>query len=125
MTAKWKKPPPNMRKDTILSHAGRSPERFDGAVNVPVIRASTILYPDVESHEDRTDRFSGVRYGRYGTTTRFVTATSCRWPSTCSAPPVSKPRSSMATCARSARCTPKPRCRPCTSRMVSSSTPSG
>jgi cystathionine beta-lyase len=72
VTGKWKKPPPNMRKDTILSHAGRSPERFDGAVNVPVIRASTILYPDVESHEDRTDRFSGVRYGRYGTTTRFA-----------------------------------------------------
>lgn len=72
MTAKWQKPPPNMRKDTILSHAGRSPERFDGAVNVPVIRASTILFPDVESHEDRGDRFSGVRYGRSGTTTRFA-----------------------------------------------------
>ena len=72
VTKKWQKPPPNMRKDTILSHAGRAPERFDGAVNVPVIRASTILYPDVESHEDRSDRFAGVRYGRSGTTTRFA-----------------------------------------------------
>jgi len=60
-----------MRKDTILSHAGRSPERFDGAVNVPVIRASTILFPDVETHEGG-DRFTGVRYGRHGTTTRFA-----------------------------------------------------
>ncbi|MGH8662729.1 MAG: PLP-dependent transferase, partial [Burkholderiales bacterium] len=72
MAGKWQKPPPNMRKDTVLSHAGRSPERFDGAVNVPVIRASTILYPDVESHEDRSDRFAGARYGRSGTTTRFA-----------------------------------------------------
>jgi cysteine-S-conjugate beta-lyase len=61
-----------MRKDTILSHAGRSPERFDGAVNVPVIRASTVLFPDVETHEGGGDKFSGVRYGRYGTTTRFA-----------------------------------------------------
>ncbi|MCC6531910.1 MAG: cystathionine beta-lyase [Burkholderiales bacterium] len=60
-----------MRKDTILSHAGRAPERFDGAVNVPVIRASTILFPDVESHESG-DRFTSVRYGRHGTSTRFA-----------------------------------------------------
>ena len=72
MSGKWRKPGPQMRKDTVLSHAGRAPERFDGAVNVPVIRASTILYPDVESHEDRSDRFAGVRYGRSGTTTRFA-----------------------------------------------------
>ena len=72
MTSKWRKPPPDMRKDTVLSHAGRAPERFDGAVNVPVIRASTILFPDCESHEDRSDRFAGVRYGRTGTTTRFA-----------------------------------------------------
>ena len=72
MAGKWNKPHPNMRKDTVLSHAGRSPDRFDGAVNVPVIRASTILFPDVESHEDRSDRFAGVRYGRSGTTTRFA-----------------------------------------------------
>jgi cystathionine beta-lyase len=58
-----------MRKDTILSHAGRAPERFDGAVNVPVIRASTILFPDIESHES-ANPLSGVRYGRHGTTTR-------------------------------------------------------
>lgn len=72
MSEKWHKPKGNMRKDTVLSHAGRSPERFDGAVNVPVIRASTVLFPDVESHENRADRFAGVRYGLHGTSTRFA-----------------------------------------------------
>jgi cysteine-S-conjugate beta-lyase len=72
VSGKWRNPRPDMRKDTVLSHAGRAPERFDGAVNVPVIRASTILYPDVESHEDRSDRFAGVRYGLHGTSTRFA-----------------------------------------------------
>lgn len=71
MTGEWRKPKPGMRKDTILGHAGRAPERFDGAVNVPVIRASTILFADVDSHES-ADRFTGVRYGRHGTTTRFA-----------------------------------------------------
>jgi cysteine-S-conjugate beta-lyase len=71
LAQQWQKPGPDMRKDTILSHAGRSPERFDGAVNVPVIRASTILFPDIESHESG-DRFTSVRYGRHGTTTRFA-----------------------------------------------------
>jgi len=68
----WQKPGKDMRKDTILGHAGRNPERFDGAVNVPVIRASTVLHPDVETHEGGGDKFAGVRYGRYGTTTRFA-----------------------------------------------------
>jgi len=72
MTRQWQKPGKDMRKDTILSHAGRDPERFDGAVNVPVIRASTVLHPDVETHEGGGDKFVGVRYGRYGTTTRFA-----------------------------------------------------
>ncbi len=60
-----------MRMDTLLGHAGRAPERFDGAVNVPVIRASTVLFPDVDAHE-RSDRFTSVTYGRHGTTTRFA-----------------------------------------------------
>jgi cystathionine beta-lyase len=70
--ADWQKPATdNMRIDTILGHAGRAPERFDGAVNVPVIRASTVLFPDVDAHAG-ADRFKGVSYGRHGTTTRFA-----------------------------------------------------
>lgn len=65
-------PDPARRKDTILGHAGRAPERFDGAVNVPVIRASTILYPNLETHEAPGDRYSGTKYGRWGTSTRFA-----------------------------------------------------
>jgi cystathionine beta-lyase len=71
VTSEWQKPRADMRMDTILGHAGRAPERFDGAVNVPVIRASTVLFPDVDAHE-HGDRFDGVRYGRHGTSTRFA-----------------------------------------------------
>jgi len=71
MSDTWHKPRPGIRRDTILGHAGRDPARFDGAVNVPVIRASTVLFPSVEAHEG-SDKFAGVRYGRYGTTTRFA-----------------------------------------------------
>lgn len=71
MAGDWQKPRSDMRMDTILGHAGRAPERFDGAVNVPVIRASTVLFPDVDAHESG-DRFTSVTYGRHGTTTRFA-----------------------------------------------------
>lgn len=71
MAGDWQKPGSDMRMDTLLGHAGRAPERFDGAVNVPVIRASTVLFPDVDAHES-SDRFTSVTYGRHGTTTRFA-----------------------------------------------------
>lgn len=71
MAGDWQKPKSDMRMDTLLGHAGRAPDRFDGAVNVPVIRASTVLFPDVDSY-DSGDRFTSVTYGRHGTTTRFA-----------------------------------------------------
>jgi cystathionine beta-lyase len=62
-----------MKKDTRILHAGRHPERFDGAVNPPVYHASTILHPSVAVMEasGRTP-FDGVRYGRFGTPTTFA-----------------------------------------------------
>jgi len=73
LTSDWKKPEGDLKPDTLLSHAGRAPERFDGAVSVPVIRASTVLFPSVEAHEaSGVDRFAGVRYGLHGTSTRFA-----------------------------------------------------
>lgn len=61
------------RPDTVLVHAGRHPEDFGGAVNTPVVRASTILYPDLGSYErSRADKFGALRYGRYGTQTAFA-----------------------------------------------------
>ena len=59
-----------MKKDTILAHAGRDPARYQGMVNTPVFRTSTVLFPTLEAYEHRgDDQFSGVRYGRYGTPT--------------------------------------------------------
>ena len=44
--------------DTRLSHLGRDSHAFHGFVNPPVVRASTVLFPDVESMEDP----SSMRY---------------------------------------------------------------
>ena len=43
--------PTSMHPFTLASHAGRDPERFLGAVNTPVFRASTILFPTVADLE--------------------------------------------------------------------------
>ena len=62
-----------LRPDTITTHAGRDPQRFDGVVNTPVFRASTVLFPDVESYERRDpDDYKVMRYGIYGTPTTFA-----------------------------------------------------
>ena len=64
----------NKKKETLLAHLGRDPQRFHGAVNVPVYRASTILEPDLEAWEDpqRRKRRGAVTYGRNGTPTTFA-----------------------------------------------------
>jgi cystathionine beta-lyase len=58
---------------TRLSHLGRDPRRFDGAVNTPVYRASTILSPDLAHWENpERGRIRGtVTYGRAGTPTSY------------------------------------------------------
>lgn len=62
-----------LRRDTIAAHAGRDPGRFDGVVNTPVFRASTVLFPDVESYQGRDpDDYKIMRYGIYGTPTTFA-----------------------------------------------------
>lgn len=62
-----------LRPDTITAHAGRDPQRFDGVVNTPVYRASTVLFPDVASYESRNpDDYKVMRYGIYGTPTTFA-----------------------------------------------------
>ncbi|MEM9740570.1 MAG: cystathionine beta-lyase [Pseudomonadota bacterium] len=53
--------------NTQLSHLGRDPSEFHGFVNPPVVRASTVCFPDVESMEDTSEmRFT---YGLHGTPT--------------------------------------------------------
>src|SRR3990167_8053125 len=62
-----------LRPDTIATHAGRDPRRFDGVVNTPVFRASTVLFPDVAAYESRDpDDYKSMRYGIYGTPTTFA-----------------------------------------------------
>ena len=61
------------RRDTIVAHAGRDPQRFDGMVNTPVFRGSTVLFPDVASYEVRDpDNYKTMRYGIHGTPTTFA-----------------------------------------------------
>ena len=62
-----------MKKDTLLTHVGRDPSRYDGMVNTPVFRTSTVIHPNLESYEKRpSDGEKIVRYGRYGTPTTFA-----------------------------------------------------
>src|SRR5215469_10387825 len=67
MRSKSKKP------DTLLTHAGRAPEKQAGVVNPPVYHASTILWPSVAAHEaGQRNRYSQVTYGRIGTPTTMA-----------------------------------------------------
>lgn len=63
------------RRDTLLAHLGGTPHDRHGAVNPPVYRASTILFPTVaewEASRDPSRRFDVVRYGQLGTPTTFA-----------------------------------------------------
>lgn len=55
---------------TLAGHLGRDPQRFLGAVNTPVFRASTILFPTVADLE-RAARgdYEGLAYGLHGVPT--------------------------------------------------------
>ena len=53
---------------TLVTVAGRDPERQHGVVNPPVYHASTILFPSVAAMEAARPR-DGTYYGRYGTPT--------------------------------------------------------
>lgn len=62
-----------MKKDTLLTHLGRDPANTHGTVNMPVFRASTIVFPDLETYESRDgDDFKSMRYGLHGTPTTFA-----------------------------------------------------
>ena len=62
-----------MKKDTLLARTGRDPARYQGMVNTPVFRTSTVIFPDRESYESRGgDDFKKVRYGLSGTPTTFA-----------------------------------------------------
>ena len=55
-----------MSRETMLAHTGGDPKDRHGAVNPPVYRASTILFPTVEEWDAsrvHARRFDVVRYG--------------------------------------------------------------
>ena len=59
------RPPP--RAATLASHLGRDPQRYLGAVNTPVFRASTILFPTVaELEQSARGEREGISYGLHG-----------------------------------------------------------
>jgi cystathionine beta-lyase len=58
---------PQQRPATRVIHAGREPKRFLGAVNTPVFRASTILFPTLADLERATrGEYEGLTYGLHG-----------------------------------------------------------
>lgn len=57
---------------TRLVHKGRHPHDWGGSVNPPVVHASTILFPDLESYQHKSlspRSIDTVNYGRIGTMT--------------------------------------------------------
>ena len=62
-----------MKKDTQLGHAGRNPAQHSGTVNTPVFRASTIVFPDLETYSTRpADDYQTPRYGIHGNPTTWA-----------------------------------------------------
>src|SRR5579859_971266 len=62
-----------LKPDTILTHAGSHPDLNHGAVNPPVYRVSTVVFPTVASmREGEKHPFDHMRYGRQGTPTTFA-----------------------------------------------------
>jgi cysteine-S-conjugate beta-lyase len=59
-----------MKDETLLVHAARDPFHHSGAVNLPVYRASTILFPTLEAYRRRFEgnaKYDGITYGARGT----------------------------------------------------------
>jgi cystathionine beta-lyase len=62
-----------MKKDTLLARTGRDPARYQGMVNTPVFRTSTVIFPDRDAYETRHgDDYKKIRYGLLGTPTTFA-----------------------------------------------------
>ncbi len=62
-----------MKKDTQLGHLGRNPQQTHGTVNMPVYRASTIVFPDLETYSTRpADDYKTPRYGIHGTPSNWA-----------------------------------------------------
>ncbi len=66
-----------MKEKTLMVSAGRHPERFEGLVNTPVFRGSTILHGSMAEWEQKkkrraADEHGASTYGRFGTPTHHA-----------------------------------------------------
>jgi len=66
-----------MKEQTVLVTAGRYPERFDGAVNTPIYRGSTIVHESMAHWEEKKKRRAAgdpaaSTYGRFGMATQHA-----------------------------------------------------
>lgn len=52
--------------ETRMMHAGRDPEKYSGAVNIPPFRASTILFATLAALDAHDPTLRAVRYSRTG-----------------------------------------------------------
>lgn len=55
----------NYGENTKIAHLGQKPDEYYGVVNPPIVHASTILFPNLESYEKRDRQV--FQYARYGT----------------------------------------------------------
>ncbi len=62
-----------MKRDTRITHTGRSSPYFSGSVNPPVYRASTVTFPTMAAMADaQGDYLNAFYYGRIGTPTTMA-----------------------------------------------------
>lgn len=66
-----------MRTRTKLVNLGRNPQRFEGVVNTPIVRGSTLLSPTLAHWQEKNrqhaaDEFGASIYGRFGTATHHA-----------------------------------------------------
>lgn len=62
-----------MHPETRLAHLARDARRFDGAVNLPVMRASTVLFESTQHMKDTEKTWwNKPYYGRYGLSPTFA-----------------------------------------------------
>jgi len=58
---------PRYRKATEVTQLGRDPRKYLGAVNTPIFRATTMLFPTVADLEDAAlGQYTGLSYGLHG-----------------------------------------------------------
>jgi cystathionine beta-lyase len=64
-----------LRRETRLVHVARDPLRDGGAINPPIYRASTIVYPSLREFARRAERrYTSYSYGLQGTPTTMALA---------------------------------------------------